>query len=83
LRKKINPMDLIDLARDERQARLSAAIVTVILAVAILLAVIGQGASVRASSSHVFRGHDGTKPAARLRLPVGCQNCVHDLQFPG
>jgi hypothetical protein len=59
-------MDLIGLARDERQARLSATIVAVILAVAILVAVIAQGASARASSSHVFRWHDGAKPVIVL-----------------
>jgi hypothetical protein len=59
-------MDLIDLTRAERQTRLSATIVTVILMVATLVAVIAQGASASASSSHAFRWHDGTKPVIVL-----------------
>jgi hypothetical protein len=56
----------MDLARAERQTRLSAAIVTVILVVATLVTVIAQCASARASSSHVLRWHDGTKPVIVL-----------------
>jgi pimeloyl-ACP methyl ester carboxylesterase len=59
-------MDPIDLARAARPARLSAAIITVILAVATLVAVIAQGASARTSSSHVFSWNSGVKPVIVL-----------------